>query len=99
MELRAMRGYNREVYEARVRQKYLEDCVLRALYTQKLAQNHHEVLAGLRQRRQENVKKEERIIGLTPYLRSKALAQKRAVLEQAEQAYRMPQFRDLQSIN
>jgi hypothetical protein len=99
MELREMRGYNREVYEARVRQKYLEDCVLRALYTQKLAQNHHEVLAGLRQRRQENVKKEERIIGLTPYLRSKALAQKQAALEQAEQAYRMPQFRDLQSIN
>ena len=79
-----MRGYNREVYETRVRQKYLEERVLRALHTQKVAHGHHQTLAGFRVRQQERVQRE--VARNTPFLRQKAQAQRYAAMKEAEKA-------------
>jgi len=96
LEIKQMRGFNREVYESRVRQKYLEERVCRALYTQKLAWRRHEKLDVQRIRQQERIARE--VAAKTPYLRDKAREEQRKQMEDNERARGAPRFHDIASI-
>ena len=48
LEMKQMRSFNREVYEARVRQKFLEEALTRKLYVQNIAMRRQERLAEQR---------------------------------------------------
>ena len=95
-ELKQMRSFNRGVYETRVRQKYLEERVTRALWTQRLAMRRHEELASQRHRQMERIAKEVAL--KTPFLRDKARMEQEVLEQAAERAYRAPRFRDLDAI-
>ena len=96
LEMKEMKLWNREAYEARVRQKYLEERVVRSLYTQKLALKHAEMVASQRRRQQQRIAFEMAL--RTPYVHSKAVVQHHAHLKEAERQYLAPQFSDIAAI-
>ena len=96
LEIKQMRSFNRDVYETRVRQNYLEEQVTRKLYTQKLGLQRHERLAKERVRQEERIRREF-ALG-TPYLQAKARNAEHGALMEAARAASAPMFSDVQAI-
>lgn len=96
LEIKQMRSFNRDVYETRVRQNYLEEQVTRKLYTQKLSMMRHERLARERVRQEERIRREF-ALG-TPYLQTKARNAETTALQAAARASTAPVFSDVQAI-
>ena len=96
LEMKQMRSFNREVYEARVRQKFLEEALTRKLYVQNIAMRRQERLAEQRIRTDARVSKEFAL--RTPYLQSKAREAQAAAIAQAQSEQAEPFFSDLAAI-
>jgi hypothetical protein len=96
LELTQMRSFNRQVYETRVRQNFLEEQVTRKLYTQKLSMMRHEQLSREKVRQEERIAKEF-ALG-TPYLQLKAKTLEWEALQEADKAHAAPHFADLAAI-
>ena len=96
-ELRQMHSFNREVYESRVRQKFLEEALTRKLYDQKIAMRRHERLAKQRHNTDERMRREF-ALG-TPYLQLKAREAQAAAMAEAMRSESAPQFADLKAID
>ena len=73
LEMKEMRSFNRDVYETRVRQNYLEEQVARKLYAQKISMQRHARLAEERARHDGRIQREF-ALG-TPFLRERAKAE------------------------
>ena len=95
-ELRQMATFNREIYEARVRERFLEESLTRKLYTQSIATRRHERLARQRSRTQERIVREF-ALG-TPFLQTKAREAREKALDAEKRAASMPQFADTAAI-
>lgn len=96
LEIKEMRSFNRDVYETRVRQNYLEEQVTRKLYTQKLSMMRHERLARERVRQEERIRREF-ALG-TPYLQTKARNAETRALQAATRQANVPAFSDVMAI-
>ncbi len=96
LELKQLRSFNRSVYESRVRQAYLEERVLRGLYTQKQSIRHSEMLAAQRRRQAENARREQTV--RTPYLIARESRRREEAFRVEARAKSAPVFRDLQAI-
>lgn len=96
LELKQIRSFNREVYESRVRQCYLEERVTRALYTQKQSMRRHEMRASQIRRQAERLRNEQGM--RTPFhQRKKADAAAQALQSEVRRAG-LPVFSDIAAI-
>ena len=96
LEMKEMRSFNRDVYETRVRQNYLEEQVARKLYAQKISMQRHARLAEERARHDGRIQREF-ALG-TPFLRERAKAEALQKTMDAARAQSAPVFADLQAI-
>lgn len=96
LQLKQMKSYNRQAYEARVRQGFLEEQVARSLYMQRLAAVRQQKLGRDRLKQEARVSRES-ALG-TPYLQAKDAAARNRSLLDATRAQSAPQFSDMKFI-
>lgn len=96
LELKQQGTFNTEVYEARVRQSYLETQVIRALYTQTQTVRRQQIIAAHKQRMADNLRREQ--VVNTPYLRRKESDRSAKEFQQQQRARSAPMFRDVAAI-